>query len=65
MISSGGRVPQRLVEVGLEAVALAVDDPALQPLVQRQRGQLLGPRWPGRRGASTPSNSSRNRCSGS
>ena len=37
----GGPVRHRLVEVGLEAVALAVDDPPLQPLVQRQRGQLL------------------------
>ena len=43
MISSGGRVCQRLVEVGLQAVALAVDDAPLQPLVQRQRGQFLGP----------------------
>ena len=34
---------QRLVQVGLQAVPLAVDDPPLQPLEQRQRGQLLGP----------------------
>ena len=34
---------ERLVEVVLEAVGLAVDDPALQPLAERQRGQLGGP----------------------
>ena len=43
MISRARPLGQRLVEVGLQAVALAVDDAALQALVQRQRGQLLGP----------------------
>ena len=43
-------VSQRLVEVGLQAVALAVDDPPLEPLGQRQRGQLLGPGRPWCRG---------------
>ncbi len=33
---------ERLVEVGLQAVLLAVDDAALEALVQRQRGQFLG-----------------------
>ena len=33
---------ERGLQVGLEAVALAVDDPAGQPLPQRQRGELLG-----------------------
>ncbi|CAM5680412.1 hypothetical protein SAFG77S_08225 [Streptomyces afghaniensis] len=33
---------QGLVEVGLQAVLLAVDDAPLQTLVQRQGGQLLG-----------------------
>ena len=48
MMSSAGRGAERLVEVGLEPVALAVDDPPLQPLVERQRRQLLGPArpWP-------------------
>ena len=36
-------VRQRLVEVGLQALALAVDDAALEPLGQRQRGELRGP----------------------
>ena len=34
---------QGLVEIGLQPVALAVHDSPLQPLVQRQRGQLGGP----------------------
>ena len=64
MIASADRLVQRLVEVGLQAVALAVDDAPLQPLVQRQREQLLGPGGPAGRGVA-PSNSSRNRYSGS
>ena len=44
MIDSGAPAAgHRLVQVGLQAVALAVDDPPLEPLVQRQRGQFLGP----------------------
>ena len=38
----GGSFVERGVEVGLQPVALAVDDPAFQPGEQRQRGQLLG-----------------------
>ena len=60
MISSGGPLRQRLVEVGLQPVALAVDDPPLEPLEQRQRGQLLGPRLPSPTRPMTPSNSSMN-----
>ena len=41
-MSSAGRVCQRLVEVGLQAVLLAVDDAPLEPLVQREGGQFLG-----------------------
>ena len=37
---------QRRIQVGLEPVALAVDDPPLEPLLQRQRGQLLRPARP-------------------
>ena len=65
MMSSADRPRvERLVEVGLEAVALAVDDPPLQPLGQRQRSELGGPGGLGV-AASTPSNSSSNRWSGS
>ena len=39
-------VVQRLVEVSLEAVLLAVDDPPLQTLGQRQGGELGGPSRP-------------------
>ena len=56
---------ERLVEVGLEAVALAVDDAPLEPLAERQRGELLGAGLAARAAASTPSNRSRKRCSGS
>ena len=43
MISSAGLLGQREVEVGVQALALAVDDPPLQPLRHRQLGQLGGP----------------------
>ncbi len=43
MMSSGGFLRHRLVEVGLQAVALAVDDALGQPLQQRQLGQLGRP----------------------
>ncbi len=43
MISSALRELQGLVEIGLQTVALAVDDPPLQTLVQRQRRQFGGP----------------------
>ena len=39
-----GLLLQRLVEVRLETVQFAVDDAALEPLVERQRGELLRPR---------------------
>ena len=40
-----GRPPgEREVEVRFEPVALPVDDPALQPFLKRQRGELRGPR---------------------
>ena len=38
----GRTLRQRLVQVGLQAVLLAVDDAALQPLVQRQGEKFLG-----------------------
>ncbi|MGY3683781.1 hypothetical protein ACVWXU_007404 [Streptomyces sp. TE33382] len=38
----GGRVLERLVEVGLQAVLLAVDDAPLEALVQRQGEEFLG-----------------------
>ena len=38
----GGPLGQRSVQVGLEPGPLAVDDPPLQPLPQRQRGQFGG-----------------------
>ena len=44
MIASGGPLRHRLVEVGLQPVALAVDDALREPLEQRQLGQLLGAR---------------------
>ena len=42
MIASGGFCCHRLVEVGVQAVALAVDDALRQPLQQRQLGQFGG-----------------------
>ena len=40
-VERGAARVERLLEVGLEAVALAVDDPAGQPLPEGQRGELL------------------------
>ncbi len=42
MILQRGLGQERLVEVGLEPGPLAVDDPPLQPLVERQGRELLG-----------------------
>ena len=56
--------PQRFVEVVGQALLLAVDDPTLEPLEQRQRQQLLRLGRTGRVGC-TPSNTSRKCCSGS
>jgi hypothetical protein len=52
---------ERLVEVGVDAVLVAVDDAALEPLLDRQRGELLG----GRAGLPLPSNRRISSCSGS
>ena len=41
MMSSGGYLAERLVEVGLEALAVAVDDALLEPLLDRGRALLL------------------------
>ena len=41
MISSAGSVCELLVEVGLEAVAVAVDDAVLQPLLDRPARAVL------------------------
>ncbi len=38
--------PHRLVEIGFQAGPLTIDDPLLEPLVQRQGGQFLGPARP-------------------
>ena len=61
----GGPLLQRGVEVGLEPVPLAVDDPPLQPLEQRQRRPAPRPGPAFAAAAVTPSNSSMNRLSGS
>ena len=41
MIDSAGRRLELLVEVGLEAVALAVDDAVLEPLLDRPARAVL------------------------
>ena len=43
MISSAGLLGEGEVEVGVQTLALAVDDPPLQPLGDRQLGHLGGP----------------------
>jgi len=41
-VERGAAGVQRLLEIGFEAVALAVDDATGEPLAQGQRGELLG-----------------------
>ena len=55
----------REVEVGLQALRLAVDDASLEALAHRQRGEFGGALRPCSAAVSTPSNRSSIAASGS